>query len=776
MKLAFRVSCLTLALAASSAALVGMQPATAEPVIDRALSGVDFVKKGACGYLRVNFNIRIRYVSHFPADRGEQLKISLRGLDLGAVQGLTGVGREGVRPPENKFVGVRSIEFQSNVGEGPLLLIQFAQSVAYQIGQGEDFQSIVIAIGGKDAAKACKPVYPQAAVPQAVSVPDAPPTPPPARDMAAPRKPDGDMTRRDGNNAARLLADARDALTASDPERAVKNLTAILSYPENPQSAQAQELLGVARQRMGDKPQARAEFEEYLKRYPNGDAAERVRQRLDALVTAEKPPAEKLPESGGRGGSSERTKEPGPTVLSVNGSVSSFYTRDQGIRTFQDPTLPPVLNRDPADAAIYSDTLISNIDFNAMWGNDRFKTKFRFSGAEENNFSGDRGDIASVSALYADTSIKDWNFQTRVGRQTANSGGVLGRFDGATASVGVMEGVKVSAVAGSPVVSRVDMPFKEDKYFYGGSVNVALGKGFDTTFYGIQQEAEGHLDRQAVGSEFRYFDTNKTAFGAADYDVYFGQLNLATLNTTWTMPDKSVISAAGDYRRAPFLSTWNALMSQPYGSLKELYQHYTRSQIDQMALDRTATAKSATVGYSVPLSKSLQLSLDATWSNISATGGTDAINGNPAIPAGVSTGDEFYYSAQLTGNDFLSTGDIWVLGLRYVDRQASDTYAVDMNVRYPITEDWRVNPRIRLAYETGPNIEDYQVQPSLLLNYAIAKNLNFEVEGGTKWQWTTQGTANAKEFEYYFTVGLRYDFNIDDVLHKTDLRSELWRK
>ena len=210
--------------------------------------------------------------------------------------------------------------------------------------------------------------------------------------------------------------------------------------------------------------------------------------------------------------------------------------------------------------------------------------------------------------------------------------------------------------------------------------------------------------------------------------------------------------------------------------LKELYQHYTRAQIDQLALDRTATSQSATVGYSRPLNKSLQLTLDATWSNISATGETLELNGNPAIPAGVSSGDEFYYSAQLTGSDLLSTGDIWVLGARFVDRQASDTYAVDMNVRYPITEDWRINPRVRVAYETGADIEDYQVQPSLLLDYFIAKNLNLEIEGGTKWQWTTQGTSNAKEFEYYFTVGYRYDFHVDDVLNRTEYRSQLWLK
>lgn len=785
MKAAFCVSRLTLALAASPALLLGAQPCRAEPVIDRALSGSDFVKKGSCGYLRLNFNIRVRYVNHFPFDRGDMLKIALRGLDVGAVEGLKGLGREGLRPPETRFIGIRSIEFQSNIGEGPVILIHFAQTVAWQVGQGPDFQSIVIAIGGSDAPRACKPVFPQAAggwgatlSPEGAGLPGRPDLAP-ARDAVKPRKGGDAMTPHDGQEVDRLLAESRQALTAGDADRAIRNLMKILSYPENPRTAQAQELLGVARQRKGEKDQARAEYEEYLRRYPDGDAADRVRQRLAGLVTSTQPASAG---TGGGGAAAEAPRETrsgdgGPATLAVGGSVSQFYTRDEGVRTFQDPTLPPVLNRDPADNQLYSDTLISSVDLNAVWGTRNARTKFRFSGAEENNFSGERGDIASVSALYLEQSVKDWNFSTKLGRQTSNTGGVLGRFDGAQASVGVMDGVRIAAVAGSPVLSRVDMPFKDDKYFYGGSVNIGpLWNAFDMTFYGIQQETQGYIDRQAVGSEFRYFDLDKSAFGTIDYDIYFGEVNLATLNTTWILPDKSTLSAAGDYRKAPFLLTYNALMSQPYGSLKELGQHYTRAQINQLALDRTATAQSATVGYSRPLSPSLQLSLDATWSNISATGETGGLNGNPAIPAGVSSGDEFYYSAQLTGSEFLTSGDIWVLGLRYVDRPRADTYAVDMNVRYPITEDWRVNPRLRLAWETGSALEDYQVQPSLLLDYFLAKNMALEVEGGAKWQWTTQGTGDAREFEYYVTVGYRYDFHIDDVLNRSDLRDDLWRK
>jgi len=47
-----------------------------------------------------------------------------------------------------------------------------------------------------------------------------------------------------------------------------------------------QELLGLARERSGQLAHAKAEYEEYLRRYPSGEAAERITRRLATLRAA----------------------------------------------------------------------------------------------------------------------------------------------------------------------------------------------------------------------------------------------------------------------------------------------------------------------------------------------------------------------------------------------------------------------------------------------------------------------------------------------------------
>ncbi len=83
-----------------------------------------------------------------------------------------------------------------------------------------------------------------------------------------------------------LLDQARKAMRARDYPQAVQVLTKLQRQPEFPERAEVQELLGLARERSGEVAQAKAEYEEYLRRYPKGPAAERVRTRLRILRAA----------------------------------------------------------------------------------------------------------------------------------------------------------------------------------------------------------------------------------------------------------------------------------------------------------------------------------------------------------------------------------------------------------------------------------------------------------------------------------------------------------
>src|SRR5881227_2553095 len=68
------------------------------------------------------------------------------------------------------------------------------------------------------------------------------------------------------------MADARAALAARDYPKAIALLTKLQRQAEFPDRAHAQELLGLARERSGQLAHAKAEYEEYLRGYPHGEA------------------------------------------------------------------------------------------------------------------------------------------------------------------------------------------------------------------------------------------------------------------------------------------------------------------------------------------------------------------------------------------------------------------------------------------------------------------------------------------------------------------------
>ncbi|MEQ1651152.1 MAG: autotransporter outer membrane beta-barrel domain-containing protein, partial [Hyphomicrobium sp.] len=288
----------------------------------------------------------------------------------------------------------------------------------------------------------------------------------------------------------------------------------------------------------------------------------------------------------------------------------------------------------------------------------------------------------------------------RVGRQTRNTGGVLGRFDGGLVSWQATPWLRWNVVGGSPVASRRDDPFKDEKFFYGTSIDFGpfLG-GFDFSLFTIAQQAQGLIDRAAIGAELRYRDAHKSAFATVDYDVHFQEFNAAIFSGTWTFADKSTLHGGADYRKSPYLTSWNALQGQQFLTLFDLLKLRTRHEVDQMALDRTTAYTSATIGYSRPLTDKLQVNVDATTAHID---GTIASFGVDAAP---STGNELYLSGQLIGSNIFAPEDLFIFGTRFADRQDSNTYAVDFSMRFPLTPDWRINPRLMLSYRDGKTFD-----------------------------------------------------------------------
>lgn len=742
------------------AALVASGRASAEPVLDHVLSGAQIQSVKGCDILTVSFNSRVQYRSHFPLRTGKELRIALAPIDRGAT-GAESIGlRESVRAPASRLANIRDITFEANVAEGPTLVIAFASPVAYDVSEGGDFQSLVIAIAGKSPSSSCK-AKPNAATRSAwktevtaegaASAISGP--------VRLPKRASGTASDDQVRKAAAAMDEGRAALRRNSPAEAAAKFETVLKLPENTYSADAEEMLAVARQRAGDTASAQATFEDYLTRYPSGEGAERVRQRLAALETAAGTAAPKLKagksEEGGEG-----PVKPRPETWSVSGSASQFYIRDDSFRTLRDPTLPPVINEDPDAHQVHQNETLSSIDLVATWVNNDIKSKLRFSGAEEHRFD-DNEDVISVAALFLDLESKGLGTDVRIGRQTRNTGGVLGRFDGALVSYEANPMIRLNGVVGSPVARRRDEPFMDDKLFYGLSLDIGpfLG-GLDVSLFAIEQRDRSILDRQAVGAEARYFDANASAFAMVDYDIHYQELNAAVLSGSWTLADKSVFHGGLDYRKSPYLSTWTALQGQTYRTLYEMLKVQTLDQIEALALDRTALYEAATIGYTMPINEQLQASFDATVTDIH---GTIASGGVDAVP---STGVESFYSAQIVGKDLTTAGDLYIAALRYADLAQTNDWALDLSVRYPIDASWTINPRVRLSYLTGDrsDLVEYSVLPSILADYYVTRDWSLELEVGALWTDRHENGATETTTDLFFTVGYRYDFYGDGVI------------
>jgi tetratricopeptide (TPR) repeat protein len=555
----------------------------------------------------------------------------------------------------------------------------------------------------------------------------------------------GRVTASELEKMGELMSEAQQLMTDKDYDSAIRLYTKVLEYPENASSRDALEFLGLARERKGQLAQAKAAYDSYLERYPEGEGASRVRQRLAGLLTATSTPREKLQAARGR----EKTAR----EWDVFGGFSQFYRRDEN--TSQ-------INDDDKLTTVTQSSLSSDLDVTGRLRNGDYDLRTRFTGGYLHDFLNDGDDSeTAVSALYFDATNRSNRFALRVGRQSRSTGGVLGRFDGLLLDIPVTRKLGVSVTTGFPVDSSRDK-FDESQYFYGANLELEdFLTGWDANTFYIEQKVDSVVDRRAVGGELRYFDINRSFLTLVDYDVFYNELNTAQLLGSWTTRNKTTFNTVLDYRNSPILTTSNALQGEtalnPQGAIvttiEEMLSIYTEEQIFQFARDRTATSRLGTLGVSKPVTEKLQVGGDITLSKLSDTvaSGTAV-----AVPG---TDNEFFYNLQLIGSNLIKEGDITIVGLRFIDATASETTSLSLNTRYPVTPDFRVNPRFRVDYrKNSDDTEQFIYRPSARLTYSIKRRFRLEAELGGEWSDREIVAGSTKSNSWFLNLGYRADF------------------
>lgn len=734
-------------------------PAFGQTVADRALSDVRTEVAGTCTTLTVNFNMRVQVLSSFPA-MGRELHVRIQPLDPVGSKLI----RDSLRSPLN-LPELRSIEYEGDNSGGPVLSLFFTKDMRFTVEAGRAPQMVVIQVS--QPGQSCAPGGEQPVAPSVAAA----------------------GTEQDRAETARLIAESEAAIQNSNPDKAIELLTQAAGRPENENTPRAIELLGVTHERKGMTDAARAQYQEYLRRYPTGEASDRVRQRLATLDAG-------TPGSGGTQTLRAATEGSASSwKWGARGSFSQFYFRDQG-RTNALNTSSTLGTE--VDNSVNVNQLLTNGDITLSGGNDKRQFQVRAAGSYTKNFgtsasittinqgsqtqtfrSKPGGGIEALTAAYFDYTDRELGTQLRVGRQTRNSQGVFGRFDGALLGWQATPKLRFNAVGGFPVFSSRQMKVLTDRPFYGVSVDLGAKRSpIQTTLYWFDQHAKGgFVDRRSVGIETRFLRKSFNAYGLLDYNVNLGDVNMALLSLNYNFPDGSNLSLIGDYRKQPLLGTINALnqMIDPANNrietLAGLRPFFTDAQINQLAKDRTLTAKSLTATYTRPITKKLQMSADFSLTDTGGTPGTAATAGTQAIDPILAVGKEYFYGLQFIGSDLLMTNDIYILSGRYADTSTSRIYTADFNARVPVTDKFRLSPRVRYGVRDdkitlatlNPGVF-HQFQPTMRFNYYPIRHSEIEVEFGGNfstqrvWNSTSLAYGNISETGWVLSAGYRLDF------------------
>ncbi len=561
---------------------------------------------------------------------------------------------------------------------------------------------------------------------------------------------DTDLDRR----AAAQLAQAREALARGDTNKAIDTLSAVLDLPPNSSSRPAQALIGQARLKAGDTGRARAEFDAFLRLYPSGEDADRIRAAVAEMSGGE------VPTAAGTNPDGSRRR---PSTATLTGSFASTYYGGQSrVRTqeFQDSPIGgvPELLSDNTLSAADQKQIVTSADVNWRHRDADVDQRFVFRDAYTKDILRSDKTRNRLTALYYDHRSFAWGTSVRLGRQSPLGGGVLGRFDGVQASYTFQPRWKVGVVAGAPVDGLLDTR----RHFYGASVEAeALTPHLGASLYTIQQMIDGEVDRRAVGSEMRYFNGGLSANAQIDYDVLLKDLNVASVQATWQRPDNTVFNLLYDRRNAPLLALGNTLFFTDPNlpvrptRISELLATTTLDVLRQRARDTTSVSTQAAFGVTTPITPHWQAGADLRYTSTGAIAPVLDI-----LPTGLpASGNIWSVNLQAIGTNLYSVRDTHVFIVNVVNGPSFTGRLLSYNNSSLVFETLQLEPSIKYYHQSdNTGTSNTRWSPGLRVTWRVIQHAALESEINVESSKTSGPMRNESSTRALYYVGGRYDF------------------
>jgi hypothetical protein len=341
------------------------------------------------------------------------------------------------------------------------------------------------------------------------------------------------------------------------------------------------------------------------------------------------------------------------------------------------------------------------------------------------------------------------DFAARVGSQAARGGGLLGRYDGVTASKALGDAARLNLVGGFPLASSNDARFDPNRSFYALSLDLApFDESLEGRIFGVQQRIDEEQERHAVGGEIGFDHARGFGLVSVDYDVDVGNVGQVSLLASTKLDARTTVNAFVDARRYTSDPTaYSALQGQSIASVDQLLDKLSQSELRAPSPDSGAQTRTVTLGASRQLTSRLQLAADVTLKDVIPE---DLV---PSTSAPDVMG-ELDYSVHATWKDFLIGRSSTTARLRIAELEDSRRYSGSLGGEYPLLQNLRVGPD--LAFEFADLKEQWIYKPSMRFEY-LKSRLRLDFQLGLEISDIGVGSAEDRTGMFY-RIGYRYDF------------------
>jgi hypothetical protein len=335
---------------------------------------------------------------------------------------------------------------------------------------------------------------------------------------------------------------------------------------------------------------------------------------------------------------------------------------------------------------------------------------------------------------------------------------VLYRFDGIQGGYTFAPKWRVNAVYGKPSDDLLDTT----RSFYGASIEAeALTKELSGNIYFNQGMIDGEIDRQAIGTELRYFNGGVSMFGQVDYDQVLQGLNIVSLQGNWMFPDTTMINFMYDRRSTPFRSLGNLLFFQDPNATtiaRKISDLLLTNSIDTLRTQVngiTAMQTQAMAGFTTPIAHNWQAGSNVTYTNVGEIAPVPVIlpNGQP------STGDLWSVGFQLIGSNLYSIRDTHVFNANFLSGPTYNGTLLSYNNLTSLNEKLQFEPSLRYYTQTdNTDTKTVRWTPGLRLTYRVRKQVALETEMTYEISEINGPLHTESSTRLFYYFGARYEF------------------